>query len=132
MPCIIVHYAQPIFPQVHQFYKVEMFVVAKDDVAISNKLHDELLAIEEEIFQELGLSYRVLDIASKDLGLPAFRKYDLEAWLPGHNRFGELTSASNCIDWQAMRLGIRYKKPDGSVNFAHTLNGNAHPSVAYI
>ena len=102
-----------------------MFIVSHNSIEKSNKFLEELAAIEEEILQDLGLTYRALDIASEDLGLPAFRKIDLEAWLPGHGRFGEVTSTSNCLDWQASRLGIQYKDEDGTIHYAHTLNGTA-------
>ncbi|OYW18185.1 MAG: hypothetical protein B7Z55_11105, partial [Planctomycetales bacterium 12-60-4] len=86
----------------------------------------EIVAIEEEIFQGLGIPYRVLDICTGDLGGPAYRKYDLEAWMPGRNEWGEVTSASNCTDFQARRLGTRCKSPDKKgTQFVHTLNGTA-------
>jgi seryl-tRNA synthetase len=92
-------------------------------------MHKRLLDIEEEIFQGLDLPYRVLDIASGDLGGPAYRKFDLEAWMPGrgeNGEYGEVTSASNCTDYQARRLDIRYKnKGEKGTHFVHTLNGTA-------
>ncbi len=113
--------------RVHQFTKVEMFAFATPEA--SGKIHAEILALEEEIFTELGIPYRVLDIASGDLGGPAYRKYDLEAWMPGrgeHGEYGEVTSTSDCTDYQARRLNIRYK-PTGQkgTRFVHTLNGTA-------
>ena len=92
-------------------------------------MHQELLAIEEEIFTELGIPYRVLDICSGDLGGPAYRKFDLEAWMPGRGEggeYGEVTSTSDCTDYQARRLNIRYR-PAGQkgTRFVHTLNGTA-------
>ena len=116
--------------RVHQFTKVELFafVSAEDDA--SELMHARILAIEEEIFQGLGIPYRVLDIASGDLGGPAYRKFDLEAWMPGRGAYGEITSTSNCTDYQARRLKIRYRPaaPDGSKQkprFVHMLNGTA-------
>ncbi len=116
--------------RVHQFTKVELFafVSAEDDA--SEQMHARLLAIEEEIFTALGIPYRVLDIASGDLGGPAFRKFDLEAWMPGRGAYGEITSTSNCTDYQARRLKIRYRPaaPDGSKQkprHVHMLNGTA-------
>jgi len=116
--------------RVHQFTKVELFafVSAEDDA--SELMHARLLAIEEEIFQALGIPYRVLDIASGDLGGPAYRKFDLEAWMPGRGAYGEITSTSNCTDYQARRLKIRYRPaaPDGSKQkprHVHMLNGTA-------
>lgn len=113
--------------RVHQFTKVEMFVFCAPEE--SEKFHRELLAIEEEIFQGLGLPYHVIDTCTGDLGGPAYRKYDLEAWMPGRGEkgeFGEVTSTSNCTDFQARRLNIRSKsaKHKGT-RFLHTLNGTA-------
>ncbi|MCA9033791.1 MAG: serine--tRNA ligase [Planctomycetaceae bacterium] len=115
--------------RVHQFTKVEMFGFTAGDVAASDALHQEIVAIEEEIFQELGICYRLIDTATGDLGGPAYRKFDLEAWMPGRGEageFGEVTSASNCTDYQARRLGIRYRSPEKKgTQFVHTLNGTA-------
>lgn len=115
--------------RVHQFTKIEMFGFTAPDVAQSDALHTEIVAIEEEIFQGLGVPYRVLDIASGDLGGPAYRKFDLEAWMPGRGdagEWGEITSASNCTDFQSRRLGIRCKSPDWKgTRYVHTLNGTA-------
>jgi seryl-tRNA synthetase len=113
--------------RVHQFTKVEMFAFCTPEQ--SDALHAEILAIEEKIFQGLGLPYHVLDTCSGDLGGPAYRKYDLEAWMPGRGTggdYGEVTSTSNCTDYQSRRLGIRYKPAGGkSTRFVHTLNGTA-------
>lgn len=86
-------------------------------------MHEQLLAIEEEIYQGLNLPYRVVDTCSGDLGAPAFRKYDIEAWMPGRGDYGEVTSTSNCTDYQARRLNIRYREEDGSIRHPHLLNG---------
>lgn len=111
--------------RVHQFTKVEMVVIATPDQ--SEALHKELLANERDIFDALELPYRVLDICTGDLGAAAYRKYDLEAWMPGRGQggeFGEVTSTSNCTDFQARRLNIRYRTgPKEKPLFAHTLNG---------
>lgn len=116
--------------RVHQFAKLEMFIYCKPED--SEKLHQEILNIEKEIVDGLKIPYRVIDIASGDLGGPAFKKYDIEAWMTmkasaGSNQgdYGEITSTSNCTDYQARRLNIRYKKDDGSNEFTHTLNGTA-------
>jgi seryl-tRNA synthetase len=113
--------------RVHQFTKVEMFVFCAPDQ--SDALHQELLGIEEEVFQGLGLPYHVIDTCTGDLGGPAYRKYDLEAWMPGRGKageHGEVTSTSNCTDYQARRLNIRYKSPKHKgTRFVHTLNGTA-------
>ncbi len=116
--------------RVHQFTKVEMFAFTAPDVELSNAIHQEIVSIEEEIFQELGLHYRLIDTATGDLGAPAYRKYDLEAWMPGRNSYGEVTSASNCTDFQSRRLKTRCKFPDRKgTEFVHTLNGTAIAST---
>eukprot|EP00741_Cyanophora_paradoxa_P007211 tig00001094_g6977.t1 len=109
--------------RVHQFSKVEMFAVTTPEE--SEAMHAELREIEEEIFTELGLHFQVLDMATEDLGAPAYRKFDVEAWMPGMERYGEISSTSNCTDYQSRRLNIRYKDESGQNRFAHTLNGTA-------
>jgi seryl-tRNA synthetase len=113
--------------RVHQFTKVEMFAFCTPDQ--SETIHLELLRIEEEIFRGLGLPYHVIDTCTGDLGGPAYRKYDLEAWMPGRGEageYGEVTSTSNCTDFQARRLNVRYKVPgQKGTRFVHTLNGTA-------
>ncbi len=115
--------------RVHQFTKVEMFIFCDGDIDVSNRHHAELLAIEEELFQALEIPYRVLDIASGDLGAPAYRKFDIEAWMPGRGEagiYGEVTSTSNCTDYQARRLEIRaYGEGGQKPKPVHTLNGTA-------
>ena len=114
---------QGIF-RVHQFDKVEMFAYVEPSE--SQAEHERLLAIEEEILGALEIPYRVVNIAANDLGASAAKKYDLEAWLPGQERFRELTSCSNTTDFQARRLDIRYRPAEGeAVRHAHTLNGTA-------
>jgi seryl-tRNA synthetase len=119
---------------VHQFTKVEIFGFTAPDLAASNAFHEEIVRIEEEIFQALQIPYRVVDIGAGDLGGPAYRKFDLEAWMPGRNNkqgeWGEVTSASNCTDFQARRLNTRCKSPDRKgTQFVHTLNGTAVAST---
>lgn len=112
--------------RVHQFSKVEMFVFCQPSE--SEKFHQQLLAIEEEIFQGLEIPYRVVDTCTGDLGAPAYRKFDLEAWMPGRGEeggWGEITSTSNCTDYQARRLKIRYKNSEGKNEYLHMLNGTA-------
>lgn len=113
--------------RVHQFSKVEMFVVCHPSQ--SDALLEELVAIEEEMFQDLGLHFVSLDMPSDDLGAPANKKVDIEAWMPGLARYGEVSSASNCTDYQARRLNIRFKPSGGASNapssFCHTLNATA-------
>jgi seryl-tRNA synthetase len=109
--------------RVHQFDKVEMFTFVRPEE--SGAEHERILAIEEEILQALGIPYQVANIPAWDLGAPAAKKYDLEAWLPGQERYRELTSASNTTDFQARRLGIRYRPEGGKPEEVHTLNGTA-------
>ena len=112
--------------RVHQFSKLEMFIYCLPEQ--SDAFHKEILAIEEEIFSGLGLPYRIVDTATGDLGAPAYRKFDIEAWMPGRGdegEYGEVTSTSNCTDYQARSLNIRYRDEDGKVKFVHMLNGTA-------
>lgn len=112
--------------RVHQFTKVEMFIYSLPEN--SKEEHKNILSIEEEIFKGLGLAYRVVDTPTADLGAPAARKFDIEAWLPGrgdNGEYGEVTSCSNCLDYQARSLGVRYKDKNGKINYCHTLNGTA-------
>jgi seryl-tRNA synthetase len=120
--------------RVHQFTKVEMFVYCVPEQ--SDAIHAELLRIEEGIFQGLGLPYQVIDTCTGDLGGPAYRKFDIEAWMPGRGdkgEYAEVTSTSNCTDYQARRLGIRSKsREQKGTRFLHTLNGTAVASTRAI
>ncbi|HUR86146.1 MAG TPA: serine--tRNA ligase [Solirubrobacteraceae bacterium] len=109
--------------RVHQFDKVEMFSFVEPDRGVEE--HDRLLSIEEEIMGELGIPYRVVNIAVNDLGASAAKKVDIEAWLPGQGRYRELTSTSNTTDFQARRLEIRMRGERGRPEILHTLNGTA-------
>lgn len=110
--------------RVHQFTKIEMFAFTLPDQ--SEAMHRELLSLERKIFDGMGIPYRVVDTATGDLSGPAYRKYDLEAWMPGRNEYGEITSTSNCTDYQARRLNARYSvKGEKGTHFLHTLNGTA-------
>jgi seryl-tRNA synthetase len=109
--------------RVHQFNKVELFVYCTPEK--STEEHDRVLAIEEELVQALGLPYRVVNVAAGDLGAPAAKKYDIEAWFPSQQRYREITSTSNTTDFQARRLGIRYRTADKKLETPHTLNGTA-------
>jgi seryl-tRNA synthetase len=108
--------------RVHQFDKVEMFAYCLPEE--SAEWHERLLANEEELVQALGIPYRVVNIAAGDLGASARKKYDIEAWFPGQDRYREITSTSNTTDYQARRLGIRFRR-DGRLEHVHTLNGTA-------
>ena len=109
--------------RVHQFDKLEMFIFSKPED--SKKEHKLLLSIEEELMGALKIPYQVLQICTGDLGRPAASKYDIEAWVPSENRYRETHSTSNCTDFQARRLDIRYKNKEGKLEFVHTLNGTA-------
>ena len=109
--------------RVHQFTKVEMFAFTTPEQ--SEAIHEEMLGIEEVIFQGLGLPYRVVEICTGDLGGAAYRKFDLEAWMPGRDAYGEITSTSNTTDYQARRLQLRYRKNGGRPHLLYTLNGTA-------
>jgi len=112
--------------RVHQFSKIELFQITKPEDA--EAALNEILAIEESIYQQLELPYRVVRICAGDLGAVAFKKYDLEAWMPGREsdeKYGEVTSASNCTDFQSRRLNIRYRTQDNQKIFPYTLNGTA-------
>jgi seryl-tRNA synthetase len=109
--------------RVHQFDKVEMFSFVEPSEGPAE--HERLLAIEEWILTQLDIPFRVVAIAVNDLGASAAKKYDCEAWLPGQGRYRELTSTSNTTDYQARRLGIRYRPADGRPEHVHTLNGTA-------
>ena len=106
--------------RVHQFNKVEMFVFVEPETSWDE--HERMLDLEDRYFQALGLPYRVMNVAAGDLGAPAAKKYDIEAWYPFQQRYREVTSCSNTTDYQARRLGIRYRAEGGLEN-PHTLNG---------
>ncbi len=109
--------------RVHQFNKLEMYVFCLPEK--SKEMHEKILSIEEEIWQQLGIPYRVISNAAGDLGAPAAKKYDLEYWSPVDQKYRELTSCSNCTDFQARSLNIRVRREDGKVEVVHTLNGTA-------
>jgi seryl-tRNA synthetase len=109
--------------RVHQFNKVELFAFVRPEDSWDE--HERMLEVEERIVQELGLPYRVVNIAAGDLGDSAAKKYDIEAWFPSQGRYREITSCSNTTDFQARRLGIRYRKENGGLEYVHTLNGTA-------
>ena len=109
--------------RVHQFNKLEMYAFTLPEQ--SAEMHEKILAIEEELWQSIGISYHVINIAAGDLGAPAAKKYDIEYWSPVDEKYRELTSCSNCTDYQARNLNIRVRRKDGSVETVHTLNGTA-------
>jgi seryl-tRNA synthetase len=109
----------------HQFNKIEQFIFCKPED--SAKLHEELLAVSEDLLQKLELPYRVVNVCTGDIGTVAAKKYDIEAWMPAQNDYREVVSCSNCTDYQARRLGIRYREKEGAPpkGFLHTLNSTA-------
>ncbi len=109
--------------RMHQFDKIEMFTYSRPED--SGKEHDFLLSIEEKLVKGLKLPYQVLNICTADLGLPAAKKFDIECWVPSQNKYRETHSTSNCTDFQARRLNIKYRNSDGDKFFVHTLNGTA-------
>lgn len=109
--------------RIHQFSKVELFVVTEPEN--SDAMLERLCRVQQDIVNGLGLLYRVLDMSSEELGASAYRKYDIEAWMPGRGGWGEICSASNCTDYQARRLAIKYRDAGGKAAYAHTLNATA-------
>ena len=109
----------------HQFNKIEQFIFCKPED--STKLHEELLLNAEELLQKLELPYRVVNVCTGDIGTVAAKKYDIEAWMPAQNGYREVVSCSNCTDYQARRLGIRYREKEGAApkGLVHTLNSTA-------
>lgn len=105
----------------HQFDKVEMVVFCKADE--SQKMHDFMVSVEEDVWQDLKIPYNKMNVCSGDLGNPAMKKYDLEAWMPGQQKYREVTSCSNVWEYQSRRLWIKYKDSEGKSQYAHTLNG---------
>ena len=109
--------------RVHQFNKLEMYAYTLPEQSVD--VHEKILAVEEEIYQDLGIPYRVINIASGDLGAPASKKYDIEYWSPVDGSYREITSCSNCTDYQARNLNIRVRRENGELQVVHTLNGTA-------
>uniref|UniRef100_A0A915J4R8 serine--tRNA ligase n=1 Tax=Romanomermis culicivorax TaxID=13658 RepID=A0A915J4R8_ROMCU len=112
--------------RVHEFTKVEMFSVTADESGTeSDDMLQHFVDVQEEIFSSLNLHYRLLDMPTRELGASAYRKFDIEAWMPGRNVYGEISSASNCTDFQSRRLNAKYKTVDGRYKYLHTINGTA-------
>lgn len=109
--------------RVHQFTKTEMFIYCLPEQ--SEEMHRYLLELEERIYQGLGIPYRVLEMCTGDLGAIAAKKYDIEAWMPGRNDYGEVTSASNCTNYQARNLNVKVRRKNGKTEHLHMLNGTA-------
>ena len=114
--------------RVHEFMKVEQVVLCEADAKVAEKLQDEMIAISKEMHEELGLPYRQLQICTGDMGAGKYRQYDLEAWLPGMDRYGETGSASIFLDWQSRRLNVKYVDYDGNKKYVYMLNNTALPT----
>jgi seryl-tRNA synthetase len=117
-------YTRGLF-RVHQFNKLEMYIFCLPEQ--SKEMHEKILAIEEDIWQGLGIPYHVVNIAAGDLGAPAAKKYDMEYWSPVNQKYQEITSCSNCTDFQAQAVNCRVRRKDGTIEYVHTLNGTAIP-----
>jgi seryl-tRNA synthetase len=117
------------FYRVHEFMKVEQVVLCRADIEESVKLQDEMVAISKEIHQELGLPYHLLKMNTGDMSAGKYRFFDIEAWLPGMNRWAETGSASDFLDWQARRLNVKYINKEGKKKYVYMLNNTALPSV---
>ncbi|CAF0857000.1 unnamed protein product, partial [Didymodactylos carnosus] len=111
--------------RVHEFTKVEMYCVTSDEPGASDKMLEDIVNIQTDLYSELGLHFRILDMPTEELGLSAYRKNDIEAWMPAKQFYGEVSSASNCSDFQSRRLHIKYIDDNTEERFAHTLNGTA-------
>ena len=111
--------------RVHEFMKIEQVIFAPSDIELANKLQEEMVKLSRELHEDLGLPYRLLQICTGDMGTGKYKMFDIEAWLPGMNRWGETGSASNFVDWQARRLNIKYIDKKGQHKFAYLLNNTA-------
>lgn len=115
--------------RVHEFMKVEQVCICPADIELADKMHEEMVEISKELHRDLGLPYRVLQICTGDMSAGKYKMFDLEAWMPSRNAYGETGSASNFLDWQSRRLNVKYKDKDGNKKFVYMLNNTALPSV---
>lgn len=111
--------------RIHEFMKIEQFVICRNDYTESEKWHQKLIALSEEMLQELKLPYRVIEMCTGDMGAGKYKMFDIETWMPSRKAYGETHSASNLGDWQARRLNIKYKDKQGKKHYVHTLNNTA-------
>lgn len=111
--------------RIHEFMKVEQFIICKNDYEESERMHQELLANAEEVVQELKIPYRVIQLCTGDMGAGKYKMFDIECWMPSRKGYGETHSCSNLGEWQARRLNIRYKTKSGDIQYVHTLNNTA-------
>ena len=122
IPSNAIYYLRGLY-RLHQFTKVEMFAATEDNFSKSEEIHHEMLSIQEELYSQLGLHFRVLDMPSEDLGSSAYRKYDIEAWMPSKKGYGEISSTSNCTTYQSSRLSCQYFDKNLEKRLIHTVNG---------
>lgn len=118
--------------RVHEFMKVEQVCLCAADKELAEKLHREMIEISKELHREIGLPYRVLQICTGDMGAGKYKMFDLEAWMPSRNNYGETGSASNFLDWQARRLNVKYRNKEGNKKYIYMLNNTAIPSARFI
>lgn len=114
--------------RIHEFMKVEQVVISPADIEQAEKYHQEIMEVSSELHQELGLPYRWVQICTGDMGAPKYKMFDIEAWMPSRNDFGETGSASNCLDWQARRLNVKYKDAEDNKKHTYMLNNTAMAS----
>ena len=114
--------------RVHEFMKVEQVCITRADTDEANKMHLEMLEISKEIHEGLGLPYRILSICTGDMSAGKYKMFDIEAWMPSRNAYGETGSASNFLDWQSRRLNVKYRDKNGDNRFVYMLNNTAMPS----
>jgi len=120
------------FYRVHEFWKIEQVVICKNDLEESKAWHEKMLELTEELLQDFGIPYRVLLMCTGDMGEPQAKKYDIEAWMPGRNNYGEVASDSIVTDFQSRRANIRYQAEDGTMKYVHMLNNTVLPSTRFL
>ncbi|OGY42393.1 MAG: serine--tRNA ligase [Candidatus Buchananbacteria bacterium RBG_13_36_9] len=118
--------------RVHEFMKVEQVCLTKADIKESDKMHQEMISISKELHEDLKLPYRQIQICTGDMSAGKYKMFDLEAWIPSRNGYGETGSASNFLDWQSRRLNVRYKDKEGNKKFVHMINNTAIPSPRFL
>ena len=114
--------------RVHEFMKIEQVIICPADLALSEKLHQEIIELSKELHKDLGLPFRQTQICTGDMGAGKYKMFDLEAWIPSRNGYGETGSASNFLDWQSRRLNVKYKDANGENKYAYMLNNTALPT----
>lgn len=118
--------------RVHEFMKVEQVCLTKADAKESDKMHQEMIKISQELHEDLKLPYRLLQICTGDMSAGKYKMFDIETWIPSRNGYGETGSASNFLDWQSRRLNVRYKNADGDKKYVHMINNTAIPSPRFL